>query len=108
MGEWRAGRADAARDLGRRAASTGAVPGEVVAFHDVRTRLADFLAAAASGDTGHRIVATHDMIAAELGTSRETVSRLLKEYERRGVVELGRGRVRVVDPARLREPDRAV
>jgi len=35
------------------------------------------------------------------GTSRESVSRFLADLERAGVVEIGRGRVTVLDPARL-------
>lgn len=36
---------------------------------------------------------THEEIAAELGTAREVVSRLLKEYEKEGLVETGRERI---------------
>ena len=44
---------------------------------------------------------THDELAAELGTAREVVSRLLKEFERAGALRLARGQVTVVDPSRL-------
>ena len=44
---------------------------------------------------------THEQIARELGTAREVVSRLLKVLERRGAVRLARGRVDIVDKARL-------
>jgi CRP/FNR family transcriptional regulator len=43
------------------------------------------------------IVVTHDELAAELGTAREVVSRVLKEMERRGALRLARGRIVVVD-----------
>jgi CRP/FNR family cyclic AMP-dependent transcriptional regulator len=36
------------------------------------------------------------------GTSRESVSRFLATLERAGVVQVGRGRVTVVEPRRLR------
>jgi CRP/FNR family transcriptional regulator, cyclic AMP receptor protein len=36
------------------------------------------------------------------GTSRESVSRFLAELERAGVVEVGRGRVTIVEPPKLR------
>jgi CRP/FNR family transcriptional regulator len=36
------------------------------------------------------------------GTSRESVSRFLADLERSGVVRIGRGRVSVLDPERLR------
>ncbi len=44
---------------------------------------------------------THQSIAAELGTAREVVSRHLKDFERRGLVALGRGHIEVVDRAAL-------
>ncbi len=43
------------------------------------------------------LLGTHDDFAAELGTAREVVSRVLKEMERRGAIRLSRGRVIVVD-----------
>lgn len=39
--------------------------------------------------------ATHQKIANDLGSSREVISRLLKELERQGDVELGRNEIRV-------------
>ncbi len=42
------------------------------------------------------ILSTHDDFAAELGTAREVVSRVLKEMERKGAVRLARGRVLVI------------
>ena len=47
------------------------------------------------------IVATHQQLAAELGTAREVVSRLLKEFERRGHLRLARGRIVIADRAAL-------
>ena len=43
------------------------------------------------------VVATHEQIAADLSTAREVVSRLLREFERMGAVDLGRGRVTLRD-----------
>ena len=39
---------------------------------------------------------THEQIASILGTSREVVSRLLKNFEKQGIVRLGRGVVQIV------------
>lgn len=50
------------------------------------------------------LAVTHQQLADELGCAREPVSRLLEGLEQRGVVELGRGRVRVRDKAALAEP----
>jgi len=44
---------------------------------------------------------THQTIAQELASSREVVSRLLKEFEMRGSIELSRGEVRVLDKEEL-------
>ena len=44
---------------------------------------------------------THQDIAVELGTAREVVSRHLKRFAAEHWVELGRGRVAVLDPAGL-------
>jgi len=41
-------------------------------------------------------------IAAELGTAREVVSRLLKGYERSGAIQIFRGRLELRDESRLR------
>ncbi len=70
---------------------------EEVAFGRVDVRLAGWLAA-----HGREIKITHQEIAVELGTAREVVSRQLKEFERRGLVTLHRGRIEVLDPATLR------
>lgn len=68
-----------------------------VAFRRMDARLADWLLAAGAD----RVTATHREIAIELGTAREVVSRLLKEFERAGILELGRGELTVVDRTRL-------
>lgn len=46
---------------------------------------------------------THQDIANELGTAREVVSRLLKDFERRGLIGLHRGHVEIGDMERLRQ-----
>ena len=68
---------------------------EEVAFGRIDLRLARFLVEHC--DAGGGLDTTHQTLAVELGTAREVVSRQLKEFERRGLVELGRGRVLVRD-----------
>ncbi len=73
---------------------------EEVAFQRMDRRLAQCLLAR------HRdgvIEATHQHLAVELGTAREVVSRLLKEFERAELVRLERGRIRILAPERLRQ-----
>ena len=72
---------------------------EEIAFTSVDVRLAEFLLTL-RGDREHGL--THQEIAAELGTAREVVSRILKRFEKRGWVELGRARITVVDGTSLR------
>jgi CRP/FNR family transcriptional regulator len=63
---------------------------EDVAFARMDTRLAEWLNERPGPPT---LAVTHQDIAAELGTAREVVSRLLKYFERRGWLRLRRGAV---------------
>jgi CRP/FNR family transcriptional regulator len=76
----------------------------VEVIEELMVRRVDLRLAAWLAERGTAPVAlTHQAIAAELGTAREVVSRLLKEFERRGLVALARGEVRVLDaPALMR------
>jgi CRP/FNR family transcriptional regulator len=49
-----------------------------------------------------RIQTTHNSLALELGTAREVVSRLLKDFERSGWVKLHRGHIDVLNKSGLR------
>jgi CRP/FNR family transcriptional regulator len=40
---------------------------------------------------------THNELARDIGTSREVVSRILKDFEERGVIQISRGSIRVLD-----------
>ncbi|MEM6286864.1 MAG: Crp/Fnr family transcriptional regulator [Bacteroidota bacterium] len=73
---------------------------DAVAFQRVDVRLARHLAEHADGEG--RLARTHEALAEALGTSREVVSRTLKEFERRGLVALARGEVRIREAAALR------
>jgi CRP/FNR family transcriptional regulator, anaerobic regulatory protein len=53
------------------------------------------------GDDEELIRMRHEDIAAELGTAREVVSRILEGFERQGVIGLARGRIVVRDAAAL-------
>lgn len=76
---------------------------EEVAFRRVDERLAEYLLAQAATKKGApHLALTHEKIAAELGTSREVVSRLLKDFESEGLLQAQRARIRLLDEARLR------
>ncbi|MGI6123099.1 MAG: Crp/Fnr family transcriptional regulator [Acetivibrionales bacterium] len=65
---------------------------ENVTFKRTSDRLVDFLITKTAGGA-YPLYATHETVAAELGTAREVVSRLLKEMESKGQVTLGRGKI---------------
>lgn len=71
---------------------------EEVAFRRLDARLAQLLV-----HRGPVVGATHQKLAEELGSVREIVSRLLRQFEDRGWVELGRERVTLRDPRALAE-----
>lgn len=58
-----------------------------VAFRKMDERLLDYLVE--KSDEG-KLITTHQKIADDLGTAREVVSRLLKEFERKGAIRLSR------------------
>jgi CRP/FNR family transcriptional regulator len=66
---------------------------EEIAFRHVDERLHRWLVEAASLGTDRRITATHQELADHLGTSREVVSRILKDWEQREELELSRGSI---------------
>ena len=68
-----------------------------VAFHSLDARLAKLLLDANSST----ISRTHQLMADELGTAREVVSRQLKRFEQKSWVALGRGHVEIQDRAAL-------
>jgi CRP/FNR family transcriptional regulator, anaerobic regulatory protein len=74
---------------------------EDVAFGRMDIRLARLLLRRA--DVAGVLAATHQELAVELGTAREVVSRLLKDFEARGLVRLRRAEVDVVNRAHLEQ-----
>ena len=72
-----------------------------VAFGRIDVRLAERLLALGDGDK--EIAATHQQIASELGTAREVVSRVLHDFQKRGLIAQSRGRIAFTDKSALRE-----
>ncbi|MET0027427.1 MAG: Crp/Fnr family transcriptional regulator [Candidatus Thiodiazotropha sp.] len=73
---------------------------EEIAFRRVDTRLASFLVQNAE-PARERIEQTHQAIASDLGTSREVVSRVLKDLEQRRLIQIQRGAIQILDRAKL-------
>ncbi len=70
-----------------------------VAFGRMDVRLAQRLLALA--DDAGALSTTHQVLASELGTAREVVSRLLQDFQRRGLIALSRGKITLTDPGGL-------
>jgi CRP/FNR family transcriptional regulator len=67
-----------------------------IAFHKVDERLEKYLKDKASV-TGDRLLnVSHQQIAEELNSSREVISRLLKQLEHNGSIKLGRNKIELV------------
>ncbi len=64
---------------------------EEVAFRRVDERLSRWLSEASAASSDRRVAATHQALADHLGTSREVVSRILKDWELRGLLSIARG-----------------
>jgi CRP/FNR family transcriptional regulator len=75
---------------------------EDVAFGRMDVRLARTLLKNGRKD-GFELESTHRQLAVELGTAREVISRLLKNFERKGLVELSRNRITLCDIKRLHQ-----
>lgn len=69
---------------------------EEVVFQKLDVRLAALLLRHTTPGTA-TLAWTHQQIAVELGSSREVVSRILKEWQGRAVLELSRGAVSILD-----------
>lgn len=95
-------RSDAFREfafcsLGDRVCSLMAII-EEIAFQKLDSRLAMKLL-----DRDEPITVTHRALAAELGTSREVVTRLLKLFEEKHALELSRGQITITNRDTMRQ-----
>jgi CRP/FNR family transcriptional regulator len=68
---------------------------EEVAFHRMDVRVASWLTE--RGRRSDLIHTTHQEIAAELGSSREVISRILEDFSAQGLVEVSRGIIEILD-----------
>ncbi|MCU7917241.1 MAG: Crp/Fnr family transcriptional regulator [Candidatus Thiodiazotropha sp. (ex Epidulcina cf. delphinae)] len=75
---------------------------EEIAFRRVDRRLATYLLQRTEA-TENRMQATHQAIASDLGTSREVVSRILKDFEQQKMISVARGKIRILNRLQLME-----
>ncbi len=66
-------------------------------------RLATFLLEEQNLQGSNVIVITHEKIASHLGSAREVVTRMLKDFQSKGYVKLSRGRIEILSEKDLRQ-----
>lgn len=79
-----------------------------VAFHGLDMRLASLLGQLFRQRNVTKVQITHLELANELGSSREVISRLLKEFEKKGCLRLGRGSIELVSHYELAQLTRPI
>ncbi|RDH84739.1 MAG: Crp/Fnr family transcriptional regulator [endosymbiont of Galathealinum brachiosum] len=72
------------------------------AFNHLNMRLACMLGGLFERNKGAALKITHQDLAHELGTTREVVSRILKEFEKENCVKLSRGRINLASTEGLK------
>lgn len=73
---------------------------EEVAFGKMEVRLAKYLIKQC--DANHKLSSTHQIIATELGSAREVISRQLKELESKGYIKITRGHIQIINTEALK------
>jgi CRP/FNR family transcriptional regulator, anaerobic regulatory protein len=68
-----------------------------ISFKKVDERLLDYLKSKSEINKSAVLQVSHQQIAEELNSSREVISRLLKQLEKKGLVTLGRNRIELMD-----------
>lgn len=74
---------------------------EEVTFRRMDQRISAYLVQKSTIQADPVLALTHQVIADDLGTSREVVSRILKDLEHEGLLSLSRGKI-TIDPVRLK------
>ena len=76
---------------------------EQILFMSFDKRLATFLIDEMSKTKSNDINLTHEQIAKYLGSAREVVSRMLKNFESQGILKLSRGLIQITNKEKLKE-----
>lgn len=71
---------------------------EEIAFRHVDQRLKEWIAERRAESDDNLVRTTHQVIADQLGTSREVISRILKDWEERGCLLISRGEIKILPP----------
>ena len=71
-------------------------------FSNNANRLAEALIHHVSIQESMDLKITHEVIANDMGTAREVVTRLLKQFQKDGIVKLSRGKIQILDFEKLK------
>jgi len=69
---------------------------EEIAFRNIDARIANRLSKLYEGN-GHSIKITHLELASDIGSSREVISRILKDFEEKQIVTISRGSIKIAN-----------
>ena len=72
-----------------------------IAFKRVDARVSDYILN--NSDQNGALTTTHKKIAIDLGTSREVITRILKEMEENNILDISRGKITIKDKAGLKK-----
>ncbi len=75
---------------------------EQLVFKGIGERVATFLIDESALQQSNTLATTHEVIAKNLSTAREVISRTLKHFENDGVLELSRGAIKIINFKKLR------
>lgn len=70
-------------------------------FSNMAKRLADTLLEHRALSENDELQITHDVLARDLGTAREVITRLLKQFQLDNLVSLSRGKIKILDAKKL-------
>ncbi|NMA07209.1 MAG: Crp/Fnr family transcriptional regulator [Ruminococcaceae bacterium] len=70
---------------------------EQILFKSLDARLAAALIEQQAIDESDELIITHDMLARQMGSAREVVTRTLNYLKSEGLVEIGRGKIKILD-----------
>lgn len=76
---------------------------EQIVFFSLENRLANFLLNEYYLSNSLDIIITHEYIANNLGLSREVISRILKRFEKEGILKISRGKLTITDLKTLKK-----
>lgn len=74
-----------------------------ILFMSIDKRLALFLIEEMQKNNSDELKITHEQIAKYMATAREVVTRMLKYFSQEGIVELSRGKIKVLDEIKLKK-----